>query len=126
MKHILIVDDDSQVRELLQRILEREGYQVTTAADGDEAIERFDPNEMDLVITDLVMPNREGLETIMTLRRQYGEIQVIAISGGGRNSGQDYLTLAKKLGAAYTFTKPFDRSDLLAAVAELVGQPVTA
>lgn len=124
MNRILIVDDDEQVRAMLKLTLEREGYQVTEARDGDEAIKVYDSQAYDLVITDIVMPEKEGIETIMELKNSNPDVQIIAISGGGRINPQDYLNWASRLGVNHTFTKPVDRQELLAAVAELMTQKV--
>jgi CheY-like chemotaxis protein len=121
MKSILIVDDDEKVRTMLQQSLEREGYKVLAAEDGEEGLKIFRKNEPDLIITDLVMPEKEGLETILELRRDYPDIKIIAISGGGRFNPKYYLDLAEKFGAQYTLYKPFERDELLKAVQDLLG-----
>ena len=120
MAKILVVDDDQQVRVMLQRALERQGYEVVVAEDGQQAVEVFEPGEMPLVITDIVMPQKEGIETIMDLRAQDPGVNIIAISGGGRIHPEDYLSWVKRFGVQYTFTKPVDRRKLLEAVAELM------
>jgi len=116
MARILISDDDSQVRAMLRQMLERAGYEVADARDGKEAIKLYHENPADLVITDIIMPEKEGIETIMELKRDYPNIKIFAISGGGRVGPENYLKLAEKIGALRTFTKPFDRQELLAAV----------
>ena len=121
---ILVVDDDEQVRTLLKAILEREGYAVDAAGDGCQAVTVFDPGVHALVITDIVMPEKEGIEMIMELRQLVPGLPVIAISGGGRLGPDDYLAWARRCGVRHTFTKPVPRRELLAAVTELVGQPV--
>ena len=120
MAKILVVDDDRQVRVMLQRTLERRGYEVVVAEDGLKAVEVFEPGEMPLVITDIVMPQKEGIETIMELQVRDPDVQIIAISGGGRIHPEDYLSWVKRFGVRYTFTKPVDKEKLLAAVAELM------
>ncbi|MCP4570850.1 MAG: response regulator [bacterium] len=125
MPRILVVDDDPQVRSLLGKILEREDYDVTTAADGQEAVTAYQSEPFDLVITDLVMPEKEGIETFNELRSFDPEVKVVAISGGGRIGAQDYLSWARACGVAHTFAKPIDREELLAVVRELVGSAVT-
>lgn len=121
---ILVVDDDDQVLALLRAILERESYLVDTVGDGIQAVEVFDPAVHALVITDIVMPEKEGIETIMELRAIRPDLPVIAISGGGRIGADDYLAWVRRCGVEHTFTKPVPRQDLLDAVAELVGVPV--
>lgn len=116
MAKILVVDDDDQVRLMMRQVLERDGYTVATAADGKEAIKLFKIEAFDLVITDIIMPEKEGIETITELRRDYPELKIIAISGGGRHRPEGYLELAKGLGATMTMVKPFERSEILAAV----------
>jgi DNA-binding response OmpR family regulator len=121
MESVLIIEDDEFVMNMLKQTFEREGYDVGTAADGRAGLNLYRDRPFDVVITDLIMPDMEGIETISTLRRDDPDVRIIAISGGGRNSPEDYLYLAKKLGAARTFPKPVDRNELLAAVKELIG-----
>jgi CheY-like chemotaxis protein len=120
MTRILVIDDDSEVRSLLRRILERAGYQVAEASDGREGIKICRSEPVRLVITDIIMPEMEGMEVIMALRREFPAIRVIAISGGARIQPHGYLIMAEKLGAHRTFSKPFDRKELLSAVRELM------
>lgn len=120
IKKILVVDDDATVCDLLRVVLEREGYDVTAAADGKEAIRLFRQKPVDLIITDIIMPEQEGLKTISDIRRDYPNVRVIAISGGVQYGLGDYLEAATALGADRTFSKPFDRRELLSAVRELL------
>ena len=120
---ILVVDDDEQVLALIKIMLEREGYAVDAVGDGNLAVQVFDPARHVLVITDIVMPEKEGIETIMELRMRKPDLAVIAISGGGRIGPEDYLAWVRRCGVRHTFAKPIAREDLLAAVAELIGQP---
>ena len=120
MAQILIIDDDDQLRLMLRKTLERSGYEVVEAPNGKEGIKRFREMPCDLVITDLIMPEKKGLETISELKEDFPDIKVIAISGGGRVGPNDYLHLAKMLGAAQTLTKPIEREKLLNAVEELL------
>lgn len=126
MARILVVDDDDQFRRMLQRTLERAGYEVEPAADGREAVRLFEAHPPDLVLTDLVMPEQEGLETIMTLRRKYKTPRIIAMSGGGRNQPEEYLEAARVLGVAATLEKPFATRDLLALVRSVLEPPPSA
>lgn len=120
MKRILLVDDNDSFRRSLAQTLQRADYEVLPAADGEVALSIFRQQPVDLVITDLIMPEKEGLETIMELRRLQPNIKVIAISGGGRNDPGDYLPIAEQLGAAKTLAKPFTAEEILAAVAQVL------
>jgi DNA-binding response OmpR family regulator len=124
MSQILIIDDDTQVRLLLRKLLDHEGYEVREASNGKAGMKLNRENPADLVITDLIMPEKEGLETIMELRKKFPEVKIIAISGGGRNGPEDYLPMAKELGAQLTFTKPFELKEMLAAVQKLLEQEI--
>lgn len=119
MKRILIIDDDTQFRQMLRQTLERAGYEVVEAADGNEGIKLFREAPTDLVITDIIMPGKEGIETIIELQREFPDVKIIAISGGGRIEAEEYLGFAKKLKVAGTFEKLFDREELLEAIEEL-------
>ncbi len=119
MPRILVVDDEEQVRRVLRLVLERAGYEVDTAADGNEAVAIFDPSRHDVVITDIVMPEKEGIETIQELRQKSAGVRIIAISGGGRISPEEYLDWAKRFGVHCTFTKPINRDELLDTLAAL-------
>lgn len=123
MPHILVIDDDDQVRGLLKRVLERTGYSVDDAENGKVGLARHRDQPADLIITDIVMPEQEGLETIQELRRNSPETKVLAISGGGFNQPGNYLTLASHFGAHRVLPKPIEREVLLATVFELVGAP---
>ncbi|MFQ5722487.1 MAG: response regulator [Candidatus Aminicenantales bacterium] len=120
MKAILIIEDDDQIRALLRQILEREGYQVFDAPDGKKGISLYRQQLPDLVITDLVMPEKEGIETIIELKRNYPRVKIIAISGGGKVIPEIYLEMAEKLGAACTIKKPFQREDVLDAIHQIL------
>jgi DNA-binding NtrC family response regulator len=119
MARILIIDDDDQFRLMLRRVLEKEGYQVIEAVDGNDGMAQFRRDKTDVVITDLIMPEKEGVETIVGLRKEFPEVKIIAISGGGRNAPGGYLMLAEKLGAMATMEKPIDRIKLLALLEEM-------
>ena len=116
MRRVLIIDDDEQMRALLRDILEQAGYEVTDACDGVAGLSRFRAQPSDLVITDLIMPGKEGVETILELRREFPTLPIVAISGGGRNASRDYLDIAIRLGARLTVAKPFTRQEILEAV----------
>lgn len=118
MKQILVVDDDAQIRSMLRTALEDEGYNVLEARDGKEAISHLIGLTIELVITDIVMPEKEGLETIMEMRRDSPDIKIIAISGL-----KQYLDIAKVLGADYVYSKPFSILHLVDKVNELLLTP---
>lgn len=105
---------------MLRQMLEFEGYTVVDACDGSKAIELYRTIRPDLVITDLIMPDKEGIEMIVELRKNFPGLKVIAISGGGRTKPESYLNVASVLGAQRTFAKPFRRSEMLAAIKELL------
>jgi CheY-like chemotaxis protein len=117
---ILIIDDELVIRDLVVDILEREGYETVAATDGNEGIRIYRENPADLIITDLIMPKKEGIETIMELHRDFQNVKVIAMSGGGMNDPDLYLQIAKTIGAVKTLAKPLDRKELLEAVKELI------
>jgi CheY-like chemotaxis protein len=119
MAHILIIDDDDQFRAMLCQLIERNGHDVTEASGGKEGIRLYRENPADLVITDIIMPGKDGIETIQELKKDFPHIKIIAISGGGRLSPQDYLLLAKMLGAQRILSKPIELAELSKAIEEL-------
>lgn len=125
MATILIIDDDELFRSMLREMLEAASYTVVEAEDGREGMAKLRESHPDLVITDLIMPNQEGLETIQQIHQIYSQLPIIAVSGGGRLSADSYLPAALGLGAQKTFAKPFDRHHFLAAVAELLQGPTS-
>ena len=122
MKRILIIDDEQIVLEVLRKILELEGYEVVTAANGDEGLELFSQKPFDLVITDMVMPEKDGLQTILDLRKETPDLAVIAMSGGGTISKERYLAVAGYLDGIITITKPFSLESITEAVAKLLSE----
>ena len=118
---ILVIDDEEPVRMMLRRSLTKAGYETSEAANGKEALSIQEKNPADLIITDIIMPEMEGIDTIMTFRENYPRVKIIAISGGGQIESDEYLDLADKLGADWTFAKPFSLNRLLSAVKELLG-----
>ena len=123
-KRILVIDDEPSVLDLLQRILEGEGYAVEVASNGLEGVELFRLQPCDLVISDMVMPVKDGLQTILELRNIAPNLPVIAISGGGVISKERYLTVAGYLGRVKTIAKPFAVEAIVKAVAGLLQEPV--
>ena len=120
MNTILLVDDDNEFRETLARVLIRAGYEVRQATNGKDAVRLYRLQPSDVVITDLIMPEREGIETILELRQFHADVRVIAISGGGRVGPNDYLRMAQSLGARRTLSKPFPSDQLLKAIEEVL------
>jgi len=118
---ILVIDDDKEVRELICIMLRSEGYEVFEASNGSEGIKviKKEP-EFDIVITDLIMPEKEGIETISEIRNEYPNIKILAISGGGKGGTLNYLTIAKGMGADSTLGKPFVKQELIEAIQGLL------
>jgi len=117
---VLVIDDDEQIRKLLRQVMEWAGHEVIEAADGREGMFKQRKQQADLVITDLIMPEQEGLETITLLKKEYPLVKIIAISGGGRIGPDAYLPAAQELGADRVFSKPFDVRELATTVRELL------
>ncbi len=119
MNRILLIDDDEAVSRAVAAALRRAGYEVETAEDGKQGEALFRKHAWDLVITDLIMPNKDGVETIMALRRLRCDFGILAITGGGQMLGTDYLRkIVANLGVIRLLTKPFTSSQLLEAVRE--------
>jgi len=123
MAKILVVDDEPAILLMLKKMLEKADHEVDTASDGNEGIILFEKNKHDLLITDIIMPEKEGMETIIELRKKYPDLKIIAISGGGRISPEGYLPGAKLLGANMVFQKPLVQKEFLEAVAILLDEP---
>ncbi|MCL2340184.1 MAG: response regulator [Proteobacteria bacterium] len=117
---ILVIDDDDQMRKLLRQVMEWANYEVIEASNGREGVQQCRRQPPDLVITDLIMPEQEGLETIALFKKDYPQLKIIAISGGGRIGPEAYLPAAQELGADKVFSKPFDVRELAEAVKELL------
>jgi CheY-like chemotaxis protein len=120
MKKILVIEDNMVVRQTLAQVLEAEGYQIVTAPDGRCGLSLYETEQPDLVITDLIMPEKEGIETIRSLLHQNPNAKIIAISGGARLGNTDILRMARSLGACDTLVKPFDPDDLVQMANRLV------
>jgi len=125
MALILIIDDEPQIRSMLKLMLERDGYEVAEAPDGIEGIRIYRQNPADLIITDLIMPNKDGIGVIIDLKKEFPNVKIIAMSGGGLNKPEGYLRGAKKLGAACTLTKPIDRDEMLRTIKDVLKSPST-
>lgn len=120
MAKILIIDDDEPIRDSLEAMAMAAGHDVLTAADGRKGMAAYAAFQPDLVVTDIIMPEQDGLETITQLRRLSRSMPIIAISGGERYGSFDSLAAARKLGADRTLTKPFSGAMLMSEIAELL------
>jgi CheY-like chemotaxis protein len=123
MARILIVDDDEQIRTLTTAVLQRAGFETATALEGGEALRAYQEQPADVVLCDLYMPGKDGIETIRDLRQQFPEVKIVAMSGGGTMSGGSALRFARNLGARELLPKPFNAEDLLLVVQRLVDAP---
>ena len=115
---VLIVDDEKDIRAILRMWCEEEGFDVLEAENGKEGVKIQREQKADLLICDLIMPVQEGIETISLFKREYPEVGIIAISGGGKIGPDSYLEVAKQLGAWKAFRKPLDISILMEAIHE--------
>ena len=120
MAEILLVDDNSEVRSVLSRLLIHFGHLVTPADSGKAGLQLTQVRHFELIITDIVMPEGDGLETIPAWRRQLPQVKILAISGGGYQSATDYLKMGRQLGADLTLAKPFSAEQLKAALDTLL------
>lgn len=120
MARILIIDDEPQIRKMMRRMFENEGHDVLEAQNGSVGVQTQQKTPADVVITDIIMPEKEGIETIRDLRREFPKLKIVAMSGGGRINSKSYLSLAEKLGASRTFCKPIEKKKLLSIVQELL------
>jgi len=120
---VLVIDDEPVVVQMLQRFLERNSFEVATAPDGAAGLEYHRNIPADLIITDILMPGKEGFETIRDIRKTTPLVKIIAMSGGGRNEPRTYLQFATTFGADRAFSKPLDLGQLLTAIHELLAGP---
>jgi DNA-binding response OmpR family regulator len=120
MANIYVFDDEPSILLMIKKMLEKAGHSVDIALNGREGMDLFKKSMPDLLITDIIMPEKEGLETIFELRSKYPKLKIIAISGGGRISPDGYLPGAKLLGADMVFQKPLDQKEFLQAVSQLL------
>jgi CheY-like chemotaxis protein len=121
MARILLVDDNAELLLSTAAVLRAHRHDVVTAGNGAEALARIDLDTFQLVITDILMPDKEGFETIMTLRRRFPSLKIIAVSGGGYIDARKYLDSARMLGAHHTLEKPFSGLDLILAIDQVLG-----
>jgi CheY-like chemotaxis protein len=121
VKRILVIDDDEDLREMILLILLGAGFDAQPARDGADGLARLRESAFDLMITDIFMPDQDGIETIAEVRRLFPEMKIVAMSGGGKSSrAAGYLRTAMEIGANATLSKPFEQDDLLAIVRRLV------
>jgi DNA-binding response OmpR family regulator len=113
---VLVIDDEATLRQTMRRMLESAGHTVMEAENGRVGLEVFRLQPADVVVTDIIMPQKEGIETIRDLRVIAPGVRIIAVSGGGRNQDMDFLRIARKLGADATLAKPFRKEILVACV----------
>ncbi len=116
MAKILLVEDDNLVRDMLTQVLQRADHQVVTAANGEEATEYLRKERPDIMVTDIIMPKKSGITLISEVKNRHPNLEIIAISGGGRLDPTGYLDLSESLGASVSFEKPIDNTALLMAI----------
>ncbi|MCB0281634.1 MAG: response regulator [Calditrichae bacterium] len=122
MSRILIVDDEEVILEMLIQMVNREGYEAEGAKNGKEAMKKIAENKPDLLITDLIMPDKEGIELIKDIRASYKDLKILAISGGNRHiDPMGQLKIARFLGADASLSKPLDRKEFLSVIKNLIG-----
>jgi CheY-like chemotaxis protein len=122
MASVLVIDDDAAARRLFTEVLAREGHSVHASADGQLGLQQFKKARPDVVVTDLIMPNREGIETIRAMRAFDPSVPIIAMSGNAGAKFMNFLKVAKLSGAALTLEKPFTPEKLVAAVTQVLGR----
>jgi CheY-like chemotaxis protein len=119
---VLVVDDNVELLKMLQKLVSKAGHEAHLAGDGNEALRLAEEHDFDLIITDLIMPGKEGVETILTFKKLHPRTKIVAMSGGGRYaSGPDYLGIAENLGVASTLVKPFSTLSFLQTVSRQLG-----
>ena len=123
---VLVIDDEPVVRQSLEILLETYGFQVALARDGAQGLAAFRRIQPDLVLTDIVMPNQDGIETILTMRRERPSTKIIAMSGRGLSGNTEYIDIAARLGANAAIPKPLEPVTLIAAVQALVAEQAVA
>jgi len=121
MKTVLIIEDDHNILLMIKRMLESYEFDIKLASNGKEGLEMFHKYKVDLVITDIIMPEKEGLETIREMKRIRHDLKIIAMSGGGKISADNYLETAKIFGASKILQKPFTRKQMVSSVQEILG-----
>jgi DNA-binding response OmpR family regulator len=118
---VLVIDDERDIRDTIRYLLQSEGFEVLVAEDGGEGMRLLRSMTVDVVVTDIFMPGKEGIETIYELRSEFPRTRIIVMSGGGGAKGMDFLSVARELGADKSLKKPFDPRELIDAVRALSG-----
>lgn len=116
MATILLVEDDDLVRDMLGQVLERSSHKVITATNGEEAVNLLQNSDPDIMVTDIIMPKKSGITLISEVKNKHPNMEIIAISGGGRLDPMGYLDLSESIGASVSFEKPVDKTALLMAI----------
>jgi len=122
MAKIIVIDDEPSILLMLKKMLEKAGHEVDIALNGSDGFELFEKFKPDLIITDIIMPQKDGLEVVLELRRKHPDLKIIAISGGGRIHPEGYLPSAKHFGADLIFQKPLVQKEFLQAVSNLLNE----
>ena len=122
MARVLVIDDSPDIRAILREAFELHGYDVEVAHNGRVGLRLLREQPADVVITDIFMPEQDGIETILELRRDFPDVKIIAMSGGGTTGNLSYLPAAQQLGAVHSVAKPFDCLEVVATVRELLGE----
>ena len=120
MFNILIIEDDDLVQNMISSVLRKNGYQVSSASNGVEGVEKVRSGNPDLAITDILMPDKEGIQTIVEIKQMRPDIKIIAMSSGGQAKNMSFLNMAKKVGAEYVLQKPFKPSELINIINKLL------
>ena len=123
MARILVIEDNKLARLTLRKTLERNGHEIVEATNGVEGIAMYRAQSFDLVITDIIMPEKEGIGTIIELKHSFPNVRVIAMSGGGRTRNLDFLQIAKQYGAQAVLAKPFSEDELIGAIEGVLVSP---
>jgi len=122
MPHILIIDDDTAIRSVFEQLLQSKGYSVETASEGKAGLEKMHARKPDLIITDIMMPEMDGLEVVQRIRDEHPKLPVIAISGGMQTTSMNFLPLAERFGACKVFEKPIALAKLVEAIENLLSE----
>ena len=124
-RRVLVIDDDPDIRNTMRWILESEGFVVALAGNGREALALQRRQPADVVVTDIFMPEQDGIETIWQLREEFPDVSIVVVSGGGAAEGSNYSFVARELGVRKTLRKPFDPQELIDVVRQLARSPLS-
>ena len=125
MARILIIDDEELVRHVMRRMVEWAGHEAVEAQNGEQGVALQNENPADLIIIDMIMPGRHGIDVIVELKRAHPDVSIVAMSGGKWGYNVDYLPIARKLGVRMVMDKPFEMSELLRVVRDCLTAPTT-